>query len=521
MTGRIPLWASDGDVGSWDVAIPTDDTSIARRRRALGPIQVLSDIERNKVSLDGRFWADYDLFNISLAVIDQVALAMGISAGRTWDEALEYAADQARRQMPGRQPAEWTQVAERVLVSLVTSDVNKVPYLIHGSSGPEWKAQRFRLLFLHGAGADGTEHLRASEEAINIFVNALDLDIEAAQIANEAQMQALIERGAVDSATQLAQIARYQSAQYLEQTRRVIADTMLDPGGHDWVVEVPALLNAALRHVADRLAAETALTEALTEQRSRMVDTVALGHTNELLSSLRDCRHRHDELHRHLIGARTRHREAVEDRLARPPRTAQRVDLASELLAPYLLRTTETTAAAAELITARIGGISARWWPSLAVATDDLCAPTREPGPGEPYEAPEFDDTETTDWWEPYEDTVDSLLGEITSTTRLSQLMARAAEVAATVTDDDGDPLDVGRLTAAVVHAGHRIWSTHLSGRTSGDTVLVAVADETRIDTGTVRCVDLLIVPAEIAADTEAPPAPSRSAPEPLEAAAR
>jgi hypothetical protein len=513
-------WTPEGELPSWEVTIPTDDTSIARRRRALAPIQVLSDIERNKASYDGRFWGDYDLFNIALAVIDQVALAMGISAGRTWEEALDYAADQARRQMPGRKPDEWAQVAERVLVSLVTNDVNKVPYLVHGAKGPEWKAQRFRLLFVHASGTDGEEHLRASEEAINIFVNALDLDIEAAQIANEAQMEALIARGAVDSATQLAQIARYQSAQYLEQTRRVIADTLLDPGGHDWVVEVPAMLDAALRHVADRLAAETALTAALSDQRSRMEDTVSLRHANELLASLRDCRHRHDELHRHLIGARSRHREAVEDRLSRPPRTQQRVDLASELLTPYLLRTTETAAAAAEMITARIGGISARWWPSLAVVTDDLCAPTREPGPGEPYEEPEFDDTEVTDWWEPYEDTVDALLGEITNPVRLSQLIARAEQVAAAITDDDGDPLEADRLVAAVVHAGHRVWSTHLSGRVAGDRVLVAVSDGARIDTGTVRCADLIIVPADIASDTEEAPAPSWAA-APQEAAVR
>lgn len=32
---------------------------------------------------------------------------------------------------------------------------------------------------------DGTDYLRASEQAINIFVEALDLEIEAAQIANE------------------------------------------------------------------------------------------------------------------------------------------------------------------------------------------------------------------------------------------------------------------------------------------------------------------------------------------------
>lgn len=46
--------------------------------------QVLTDSERTRANLEGDFWHHYDLFNIALAVIDQVALAMGISAGRTW-----------------------------------------------------------------------------------------------------------------------------------------------------------------------------------------------------------------------------------------------------------------------------------------------------------------------------------------------------------------------------------------------------------------------------------------------------
>ena len=181
---------------TWNVTSPTDDASIVRRRRALAPIQVLTDIERNKSQYDGEFWRNYDLFNIALAVIDQVALAMGISAGRTWDETVDYAATQATRQVPTAGRGEWMAVAERVVVSLVTTDVETVPYLVHTEEGPQWRAQRFRLLYMHsGGGEDGQEYLRASEQAINIFVEALDLDIEAAQIANEAQLSALIARG--------------------------------------------------------------------------------------------------------------------------------------------------------------------------------------------------------------------------------------------------------------------------------------------------------------------------------------
>jgi hypothetical protein len=132
-----------------------------------------------------------------------------------------------------------------VVVSLVTTDVETVPCLVHTEEGPQWRPQRFRLLYMHAGGEDGQEYLRASEQAINIFVEALDLDIEAAQIANEAQLSALIARGAVESAVQIARLARYQSIQYQERVRRIVADTLIDPDTHDWVGDVPELLNSA------------------------------------------------------------------------------------------------------------------------------------------------------------------------------------------------------------------------------------------------------------------------------------
>ncbi|NLA35173.1 MAG: hypothetical protein GX868_05725, partial [Actinobacteria bacterium] len=388
-------------------------------------------------------------------------------------------------------------------VSLVTTDVETVPYLLQTPTGPVWKAQRFRLLFAHPSGPDATEHLRASEHAINVFVNALDLDIEAAQIANEAQMRALIERGAVESAAQLAQVAQYQSAQYLERTRRIVADTLLDPDAHDWINAVPKMLNDALSHVADRLNAEAEITKALTEQRTGAVEMDVLNRTNELIERLRDCRHRHNELHQHLIEARARHRAAVNDRLTRPPRATHRIDIGTDLLAPYLRCSTAITAAAAERMVAAIGGINVAWMPSLTAAIADLCSPPRESAGGEEYDEPDFEMADESDWWEPYEDAVEALLGEITAPVRLTQLLARADDVAESLVDADGDPLYPSLLAAAVVHAAHRLWTPLLAGRDAGDALLVALDDGRRIDTDAVSAADLLVVPAEITGDID------------------
>lgn len=503
-------WVTPAEPIEWDISIPTDDASITRRRRALAPIQVLTDIERTKTSLDGDYWSRYDLFNIALAVIDQVALAMSISAGRTWEETVEYATGQAARQVPDADRSQWQAVAERVVVSLVTTDVETVPYLVHTGTGPQWLAQRFRLLYVHAGGEDGSEYLRASEQAINIFVEALDLDIEAAQIANEAQLSALIARGAVESAVQIARHARYRSIQYQERIRRIVADTLIDPDAHDWLGDVPVLLDGALAHVQERLDAEAVLLDAVAERRSELADRRRLEAANMLIELLRECRHRHDELHAHLITARTRLREALDDRFTRAPHSAHRVDLAADLLGPYLTRTTPECAALAGRLLATVGGLAARWLPPLSVLTGELCAPARAPEPGEEYIAPLFDDQDEQEWWEPYEDTTDAIFGDISEPVRLSQLVARADQIAREVCDADGEPLDAGLLAASLVHAAHRAWAARLAGRSAGDQVVVAAATGDHFDTGLLRSADLLLVPGTVRADI-AEPAAGRS----------
>jgi hypothetical protein len=493
-------WEAAGLAG-WDVQIPTDDESIMRRRRALAPIQVLTDIERTKSSLDGEHWVHYDLFTLALAVIDQVALAMGLSAGRTWDEALDYATQQAARQHPDGDHAEWAVVAERVVVSLVTTEIEVATYLVHTPTGPVWRQQRFRLLYLHPMGSEGLEHLRASEQAINIFVEALDLDIEAAQIANEAQLTALIARGAVESAVQIARHARYRSIQYLERIRRIIADTLIDPDVHDWVDEVPALLEAALEHVQARLNAESALLDAVADRRAELDDSTKISAANELIEILRECRRRHDELHGHLISARTRLRAALDDRFSRPPRSVRRADIGRDMLDPYLARTTTQAAESADRLLALVGGIPVRWWPPLAVVTDELCARPRLPDPGEDFTPAEVDLAQQQEWWEPYEDTADLALGNLTEPVRLSQLLARASASAGDVVDNEGEPMDPQLLANALVHAAHRAWTARMVGRSAGERIVIGVTTGHLLDTDGIRSDDLLLIPGEVIAD--------------------
>jgi hypothetical protein len=67
-------------------------------------------------------------------------------------------------------------------------------------------------------------------------------------------------------------------------------------------------------------AGESSLLEAVAERRFELEDRTKVEAANTLIEILRECRHRHDELHTHPIGARTRLREALDDRFVRAPR---------------------------------------------------------------------------------------------------------------------------------------------------------------------------------------------------------
>ena len=116
------------------------------------------------------------------------------------------------------------QVVDR-LISYLKNDANRgrafeVEYAdVDDNHGLERKILRFKLLKeMHGY--SGEIVLQLSSEAINLFLNALDLDIESAQEANEAVVRFQLERGKFDQARAFAENARGQSLLWANERHR-------------------------------------------------------------------------------------------------------------------------------------------------------------------------------------------------------------------------------------------------------------------------------------------------------------
>ena len=465
--------------------IPTDDASVTRRVKGLVITRPIHDLERNKPSYPGDHWDNYDLVALAVNVIDAVALAMGVSTGLTHTETLAACTAEASRQQPAAAGTEHELVAERVLGALISDTPHTHTYIdVTGDGGI--RHYEYQLLYEEYR-ADGTVTVRAKPEAINVLVDALDLDVTSAQIASEAQMRVLIERGALHSAAAVANKARYQTIQYLEQIRNVIRDTLIDPDSVDWADTIPKFLDGALDHIDERLAAELELRGAVETQRASTDDGDIRLKANQLIARLKDCTARHTELQRHLLSVRTNLRQAQDDRFARPTTTTSRITFDRDILPAMLARPPAQLAGWVDNLVAKFTAPATPFWPSLATLVDELADSPPETASGTEIEDTDFVDDDIEPWWVQYWDTADDIINAVGDPVDLHALCAQAANVADSGVDTDtGEPLERGALIAAVIHRAYERTAVSLTASQPGDVIICAAGDGQLLDTGDV-----------------------------------
>lgn len=238
------------------------DEGLARRLKALACTAPLHDLDARKVRLDWCDGAEYQMAEIALQAIDQVTVAMDFDRGVDHEDVVHRVLPFVAAQAPQRDRAEHARVARWVLESLINvGSTDRGFRALYGTFGASGAYQRlvwdFRLL-IERVSPDGEIYLRASDEAINVLVGALDTDVESAQIAAEVKLENLIRRGRLSDAQLAAQQARYRTVQYAETLRRKLEATRRDVRAVDWEHEVPDLIVEALTHIAERYRYENA-----------------------------------------------------------------------------------------------------------------------------------------------------------------------------------------------------------------------------------------------------------------------
>jgi hypothetical protein len=314
---------------------PWVDDSYVRRIRALLRTGPLHELEATKTLRDGD-WSPYDLRGLALVAIDTVIDHMGLEFGATAGQVRERLAALARLSAPDRPADEADRVAEAVVAGLLNDRHRREAFAMRYSdwSGRAHRRAEVAFKLLEEIEApDGSIVLRATDEAVNLFVGALDRDIEDAQAAAEAVLASQVRRGRLDQAVHTARAARLRSIQFATRVQRVLDTTRHDIRQVDWSHDVPALLAQALAHLDDRLEVERHLVATVRDLVAGG-DTGAAGPT--LLELIEDCQLRHLELHALLLSARTTFLAEQERQRFAVSIDSRVLDLGEQLLQPLL-----------------------------------------------------------------------------------------------------------------------------------------------------------------------------------------
>jgi hypothetical protein len=296
--------------GPYQESWPAD---VTRRLRVLLHTLPLDALRRGDNLRDAEL-RHYDGLALALRILDVVIDRLGLEDEADSDvvtRALEpvlVAMDEAAGSNPTPQGHE--AIVDKILGSLRNDSDARRPFreeygALDGLGRAGRHAVEFRLLS-DAFHPSGRTVLRPSNEACNLYLRLLDLDIEDAQAAAEAVVESQLARGRFDEAVHSARQARIQSVRFREKVVGILRDTRRDVERVDWKVDVPRTLNDVRTHLEHRLRVESGILNTADERLDTLPEPEddarrAVARVAELVQ---ECRLRHTELHEHLMQAR-------------------------------------------------------------------------------------------------------------------------------------------------------------------------------------------------------------------------
>lgn len=305
MTGHV----SDTPESTAD---PVDAQSeLTRRLRVLLYARPLLQLRRNEAHRQQGDLGHYDLLVVALAIFDLVVEHTGLDEEMTAERLVPRLSsvlesmDRAEGVEPD--PVRHAQLVDDVLGWLLNDRERRAPfqesYLDTGEAEAVQRTLEFRLLDTHFQADKIT--LRLTPQSVNLYLSALDIDIESAQAATEAVLDSQIRRGKLESAVGTARAARAQSLIYQQKIKGILQDTRRDVRRVDWKETVPVLLEEAHAHTATRLVAERNILHATDERLDHIDETSAEApRLADIAALVDDCYQRHLHLQGIVMRAR-------------------------------------------------------------------------------------------------------------------------------------------------------------------------------------------------------------------------
>jgi hypothetical protein len=318
------------------------DATFGRRIRTLARSGPLHQLTRNAAHQDGD-WSCYDLLALQLAAIDYVMIRMGLATGTTREALTGALVDLAAAAAPQRDPAEHHRVATVVIDWLLNDNAPRVilytdfseaarVLAVAGSGVPEAAQQATTpmayLVEQYGVGplGDGTAMLRVPDEAINLLLGAIDLELEDERAALELVLNRAIDRGHFDEAVRVGRRALGLTIRYMERIREELERALIDIRGVDLERVITKLLRPAIAHLDDRLHEDSRLRDRVLDVLGEATDAKIVQASRELLELIEQSTNRNRVLQEFLQRTPDILLDEQRRQVLAPARTVQAVD---------------------------------------------------------------------------------------------------------------------------------------------------------------------------------------------------
>jgi len=145
--------------------------------------------------------------------------------------------------------------------------------------------------------------IRATLQAIHLYLRMLDQPLEDEQLANLFILQEQVKRGRIDHARREAERTMLLSLEYERYIFGMLRAVRRDVTSVDWIREVTPKLEEAHRHVQRLIQDQGKVLNGLKNELHKYEDAGRLQAIHELIALLESCQKRHMELERQILAA--------------------------------------------------------------------------------------------------------------------------------------------------------------------------------------------------------------------------
>ncbi len=314
--------------------------ALGRRARNLRTLAPILELEANKRRVTKLSLEPFDLQFLAMVLLDQIITCMGgPEKGARMDDLYRVLTSSIRAMKPDADQTTIESVTDYLVQGMANTDEREAFrdrfFDPDGPDGGTWVDFTFKLLEQIDVTGQDDYRWVARNEAINLYFQSLDVDLQAAEVAQAAVVRHFMDQNRWREAGDAAERAGKLSVGFKNELLTVLENLERNAGDIEYQRDLLPLLSRSRQHLKERISTEYELiTRAEDAVQVAAVDDRP--HIRRLRDFVRMGMEQHHELEHHLSGANDRFVEQQTKQRFRPAAALRFRDPIGEVLRPLL-----------------------------------------------------------------------------------------------------------------------------------------------------------------------------------------